>query len=405
MAPHKSIILDCDPGIDDTLAILMAMGADEVDLKAITLSYGNTNVENVTKNLFTILHMLAKEVDPARIATISDPTARDRLERISKKRPVIAVGASRPLVHETDYGEDFHGEDGLGCLHLNDPDLAPNDWMEILGLLDPNREVGMKVEQSTGKPSMLKLYSLSTRTAHDEILHQLAEAPAKTITLIGIGPLTNFALAYNKDPVTFARCRRVICMSGNFDTPGNVTPVAEFNAFTCPHSVDIMLQATMSGNPATSIEFYMLPTDVPLSNKVMKTHVAPLQTPLALFGSNLMGYLFDLLEHRLQLTSMSLHDPVCIGFFIDLEHEADMTAVGWSIEERDVRIETEGQLTRGMIVVDRRPRYSKPLLGHPSKTKVVFKADAQRFVKKMLFDIWGIENFSGPVFEQGGRHA
>ncbi|KAG0224971.1 hypothetical protein BGW42_004734 [Actinomortierella wolfii] len=399
MAPQKGIILDCDPGIDDTLAILMAMGADEVDLKAITLTYGNTNVENVTKNLFTILHILAKEVDPARLATIQNQALRERLERISKKRPVIAVGASQPLVHETDYGEDFHGADGLGCLHLNDPDLAPNDWAEILGLLDPNREAGQKVERETGASSSLKLYSLSTRTAHDEILHQLAEAPPKTITLIGIGPLTNFALAQQKDPVTFARCRRVICMSGNFDIPGNVTPVAEFNAFTCPHSVDILLQATMSNDPSTSIEFYMLPTDVthriPLTNTVLKEYITPLQTPLSIFASNLMGYLFDLLEARLRLTKMSLHDPVCIGFFIDLEREADMSAVGWHIEQRDVRIETEGHLTRGMIVVDRRPRSTKPLLGHPSNAYVVFNGDADRFVKKMLFDIWSIDNYPG----------
>ncbi|KAF9164722.1 hypothetical protein DFQ26_001115 [Actinomortierella ambigua] len=401
MVPQKSMILDCDPGIDDALAILMAMGADEIDLKAITLSYGNTNIENVTKNLFTILHMLAKEVDPARLATVSNQAVRARLERISKKRPVIAVGASQPLVHTSDYAEDFHGEDGLGCLHLNDPDLAPNDWAEILGLLDPNRQIGSKIEQETGMPSALKLYSLSTRSAHDEILHQLAEAPPNTITLIGIGPLTNFALAYNQDPVTFARCRRVICMSGNFDIPGNVTPVAEFNAFSCPHSVDVMLQATMSGDPATSIEFYMVPTDVthqvPLSNTVLKTFITPLETPLSIFASKLMGYLFDLLESRLQLTSMSLHDPVCVGFFIDLEHEADMAAVGWTVEQRDARIETDGMLTRGMMVVDRRARFTKPLLGHPSKTHVVFKADAERFVAKMLFDIWGVENFTGSV--------
>ncbi|KAG0252800.1 hypothetical protein DFQ27_007859, partial [Actinomortierella ambigua] len=309
--------------------------------------------------------------------------------------------ASQPLVHTSDYAEDFHGEDGLGCLHLNDPDLAPNDWAEILGLLDPNRQIGSKIEQETGMPSALKLYSLSARSAHDEILHQLAEAPPNTITLIGIGPLTNFALAYNQDPVTFARCRRVICMSGNFDIPGNVTPVAEFNAFSCPHSVDVMLQATMSGDPATSIEFYMVPTDVthqvPLSNTVLKTFITPLETPLSIFASKLMGYLFDLLESRLQLTSMSLHDPVCVGFFIDLEHEADMAAVGWTVEQRDARIETDGMLTRGMMVVDRRARFTKPLLGHPSKTHVVFKADAERFVAKMLFDIWGVENFTGSV--------
>ena len=84
-------IIDCDPGIDDTLAILHCMGSDKVDLKAITLTYGNTNIDNVTKNLFTILHVLGKEVSPERLATYQGADI-ERLRRIQTLRPVVAVG-------------------------------------------------------------------------------------------------------------------------------------------------------------------------------------------------------------------------------------------------------------------------------------------------------------------------
>jgi inosine-uridine nucleoside N-ribohydrolase len=87
-------IIDTDPGIDDTLAILHAMGSPKVDIKAITLCYGNTTRSNVAKNLCTILHVLGKEVSAERLATLPPGPNRDRLEHIRTKRPIVAVGRS-----------------------------------------------------------------------------------------------------------------------------------------------------------------------------------------------------------------------------------------------------------------------------------------------------------------------
>ncbi|KAF9318854.1 hypothetical protein BG003_010469 [Podila horticola] len=397
----SACILDCDPGIDDTLAILHCMGSDKVDLKAITLCYGNTNLDNVTKNLFTILHVLGKEVSEERIATLQGPAA-ERLGRIRSQKPVIAAGARRPLVLEPAYGEDFHGPDGLGELHVNDPDLAPTDWAEILGLLDPER-MGKVLDKAAGDISSEKLYTLSKRIAHEEILHQLREAEPNTITLIAIGPMTNLALAYEQDPVTFARCKRVICMGGNLDIPGNVTPVAEFNFHACPHAVNIILQATANADPSKAIKLYMLPTDVThqvsLKSSTMKEYITPLNTPLSIFTSLLLGFLFDLLRRKLHYTSMNLHDPLCIGFFIDIENEEDIKNVGWTMEQRDIRIETEGVLTRGMLVVDRRKKSTKAAPGMRSSTNVVLKADPERYLASMLHDIWGVTNYSPSAAE------
>ncbi|KAF9579584.1 hypothetical protein BGW38_004103 [Lunasporangiospora selenospora] len=398
MTKSSSCIIDCDPGIDDTLALLHAMGSDRIDLKAITLCYGNTNLDNVARNLFTVLHVLGKEVNTERVAALSAPTA-ERLRRIRGKKPVIALGARKPLVVEPEWGEDFHGADGLGHMHLNDPDLAPSDWTEILGLLDPTR-IGKELDKAAGEIPSEKLYTLSSRLAHDEILYQLQQAEPKTVTLIAIGPLTNVALAYEKDPLTFARCKRVICMGGNLDLPGNVTPVAEFNFHACPHAVHKMLQATVHEDPAKVIDLFMLPTDVThqvtLRKGEFKKHVSELDTPLSKFASALfLDYLYKLVEEKLHIDHMSLHDPLCVGFFLDIEYEEDIANVGWHVEQRDIRIETEGTLTRGMLVIDRRGRFTKGAPGSSSRTNVVLKADPHRYLSTMFYDIWGVTDYRG----------
>lgn len=121
----------------------------------------------------------------------------------------------------------------------------------------------------------------------------------------------------------------------------------------------------------------------------MKQYVAPLGTPLSKFTTLLLAYLFDLLVQKLHYTAMNLHDPLCIGFFIDLESEADYTQVGWKVQERDIRIECEGTLSRGMLVVDRRVKSTKPAPGDRSRTRVVVQADAERYLSSMFYDIWG----------------
>lgn len=129
------------------------------------------------------------------------------------------IGAEAPLVVEPAYGEDFHGPDGLGKLHLNDPDLAPSDWADVLGLLDPDG-LGKKFDKAAGDIPSERLFTLSERFAHEEILEQLRLAEPKTLTIIALGPMTNLSLAYEKDPITFARCKQVISMGGCLNMPG-----------------------------------------------------------------------------------------------------------------------------------------------------------------------------------------
>lgn len=152
---------------------------------------------------------------------------------------------------------------------------------------------------------------------------------------------------------------------------------------------------SLTNNCVASYSFTLVTRQASIESTVLKQYVTPLETPLSKFSTLLLGYLFDLLVAKLHYTAMNLHDPLCIGFFLDLEHEADITKLGWHVEERDIRIETEGTLTRGMIVVDRRVKATKDAPGSVSRANVVLKTDPERYVASMLYDIWGVTNYPG----------
>ena len=86
-------------------------------------------------------------------------------------------------------------------------------------MLDPT-VISEHLDKVTGDINPEKLYTLSRRLAHEEILDQLKQAEPNTLTIIVLGPMTNLALAYREDPITLARCKQVICMGGCFDMPG-----------------------------------------------------------------------------------------------------------------------------------------------------------------------------------------
>ena len=185
------VILDTDTGVDDALAILLAMRSPELRVEAITGVCGNTPLENCIRNIHLTLDVL---------------DARDT--------PVVARGEDRPLVRELTFAGDIHGEDGLGG---------------VTRLVNPDgRRVYPDPDQRT-----------STVHAVDLILDLAARYPDE-LTLIAVGPLTNVARAVMKDPDRMRLLREIIIMGGAFETGGNVSPVAEFNIHADPHAARIV---------------------------------------------------------------------------------------------------------------------------------------------------------------------
>src|SRR4051794_12760362 len=167
------LIIDCDPGHDDAMALLLAVGSPELELAAVTTVAGNQTIEKVTANAIRVLDVVSEHAIP------------------------VAAGAQRALVYPARVAAEVHGETGL-----DGPDLPP-----------PSRP-----------PEPLHAVELQARL--------LRERPH---TLAAVGPLTNIALLLALHPELTGRIERLVIMGGALDG-GNTTPVAEFNIWADPEA-------------------------------------------------------------------------------------------------------------------------------------------------------------------------
>lgn len=175
----RKIILDCDPGHDDAIAMLLAHGSPAIELLAVTTVAGNQTLEKVTRNALAV----------ADIAGITAP---------------IAAGCPRPLVRQVETAPSIHGDSGMDGPQLAAPRRQP----------DP-------------------------RHAVDLIIELLMSHPPGEITLVPTGALTNIALAVRKEPRIAERVREVVLMGGGYHT-GNWSAVAEFNIKIDPEAAHIV---------------------------------------------------------------------------------------------------------------------------------------------------------------------
>src|SRR5690625_281330 len=175
----RKVILDCDTGIDDALAILYGQRMG-VDYLACTVTHGNVDVDQATRNTLTVLDAVGANHVP------------------------VYRGASRPLAQPLTTAEHVHGQDGLG--------------------------------NSKATPSPRHAQPQSAAAA----LVDLAGNHPGQITLVAVGPLTNVALAVMADDDFVANIANVVIMGGALGVAGNVTPVAEANIASDPEAAHIV---------------------------------------------------------------------------------------------------------------------------------------------------------------------
>jgi inosine-uridine nucleoside N-ribohydrolase len=175
-----------------------------------------------------------------------------------------------------------------------------------------------------------------------DFLIETVSARPRDITLIAVGPLTNLALAEQQMPGILKKTKRIIIMGGAILEPGNVTPTAEFNFFADPHAAQVVVR---SGAALT-----LIPLDVThrvgLTEPVIAKRILPLGTPEAKFVVEATQKVLALGEKSGRHRVVFLHDPMAVAMAID---PIMFQTVVWPID-----VETEGVLTLGQIVTDRR---------------------------------------------------
>lgn len=179
----NKIILDCDPGHDDAIAMLLAYGNPNIELLAVTTVVGNQTLDKVSHNALAIAEMVQIRGIP------------------------FAKGADRPLVREIEIAPSIHGDSGLD-----------------------------------GPTLPIPTQSFDSRHAVQLIIDLIMQHPPKTITLVPTGGLTNIALAARLEPKIIERVKEVVLMGGGYHT-GNWSAVAEFNIKIDPEAAHIVFNA------------------------------------------------------------------------------------------------------------------------------------------------------------------
>lgn len=251
--PRHAIILDCDPGQDDAIALLLALASpDEIELLAVTAVAGNVPLRLTELNARRILALAGRTEIP------------------------VHAGCDRPLLRALETAEYVHGVTGLDGAELPAPDrpLAPGH-------------------------------------AVDAIIAIVMSRPEGSVTLCPTGPLTNVALAMRKEPRLAPRLAGIVLMGGAIEL-GNVTPAAEFNIYVDPHAADIVFG---SGVPITM--FGLDVTHKVLVTEPRLRAIEAIGTPVARAAAGLLDFYSRFDRERYGEPGGPLHDPCVIAWLID----------------------------------------------------------------------------------------
>ncbi|MDR1827353.1 MAG: nucleoside hydrolase [Methylobacteriaceae bacterium] len=270
----QPVLIDCDPGIDDTVALLVALASPELDVRAITTVSGNRPVTETTRNALQVLDLAGRRDIP------------------------VYAGCFRPLILEPVYGQ-FHGTSGMGPVELPPPsrDAEPVHAVDfIIGELEKTRAAGSR------------------------------------LTLCALGPLTNLALVLRLRPDLTGAIRRIVLMGGAFRVPGNRSMTSEFNILVDPHAAHIVFSSDVP-----LVIFSLDVTTKAMATPERVGRFAEIDNPVARTVAGLMTYWDRNDIKRFGSRGGPLHDPLVILHLIKpelfgmerarvfVQHEAELT--------------------------------------------------------------------------------
>lgn len=300
MPKPKKIILDCDPGHDDAIAMILAASNPHIQLEAITTVAGNVEVEKTTLNALRMCDILGLEDVP------------------------VAQGADKPLVREREIAPTIHGKTGLDGPHF--PDV-------------PKKEV---VDQH----------------AVDVIIEKVMESSGD-LYIVPTGPLTNIALAIQKEPAIVEKVNEIVVMGGG--TFGNWTPTAEFNIYVDAEAADIVFS---SGIPVTM--FGLDITHQTIASEEILQQISEIGNSVSNLVSELLVYFSNTYKEVFGFDGAPIHDACTVAYLIDESI--------FGFEKVRVDIETEGNYTYGTTCVDR-----LHVTGREPNVKFATELDYERF--------------------------
>jgi Inosine-uridine nucleoside N-ribohydrolase len=304
--PARPLYFDCDTGVDDSLALAYLLSSPEIELVGIGTVSGNVSAEQGAKNTLELLTLANRDAIP------------------------VAVGAHDHLVQPFDGGvPHIHGSNGIGDVELPPAEATAVDCSAA------------------------------------ELLVSLAHAHPGRLSIVAVGPLTNLALALEREPDLSALVKDVTIMGGAALAPGNVSAVAEANIGNDPEAAARVFEASW---PIT-----LVPLDITMKNTFEEEHRAALLAaadPLANALGRILDLYFDFYTGTYGRRSSALHDPLAAAI-----------AVGAIATTNAPRVSVEVDSThgpgRGQTICDLRDQWLGPFDQPGATCRVVLATDRQ----------------------------
>lgn len=279
--PAQKVIIDCDPGQDDAINLLLAMSSPgDLEILGVTAVAGNVPLALTQRNARIICEIA--------------------------QRPDVNVyaGCAQPMLRDLVTAENVHGKTGIDGIDV----YAPQ-------------------------------HPLQPQHAVDFIVETLHAESADTVTLIPIGPLTNVAKAFVKDPTIVPKVKQIVLMGGAMRESGNCTPSAEFNIFVDPHAADVVFGC---GRPITVMS-------LDASHQVLATRervdrIRQIGSSAAIAIANMLDFFTRHDTGKYNSLGSPLHDPCTVAYLL----QPDL----FEGKQCNVSIETCSELTLGHTAVD-----------------------------------------------------
>ena len=282
------------------MALILALKSRRVELFGVTTVSGNVSLRQTTRNACRILDYLGADTP-------------------------VSAGASRPLRVPPYHSKRVHGKDGLG-----DSPLLPSGSRR-------------RLERATAPEFMARSVESGVRT------------------IVATGPLTNIALAFQKDPETLGRLHELVIMGGAIHVPGNVDSLSEFNFYSDPDAADYVLQETKVPKVLVPLDatHQVILTHEGL-NRIRETETGKLVK--SIFRTYVEGY------RAAGLQGSPLHDPLAMGYCLERRF--------LELRPLFLRVETSGKYTRGACVPEERRA-----VRHKPNVKAAVSADSRSFLE------------------------